>query len=156
MDIRSGCGYPGSALSNFAPHPFVFDGIQCSSMEGFLQSLKFENPHVQKEVCKLAGLAAKNRGRARTKAWQRVQKLWWQGVEYDRHSEDYRQLITRAYITLLQQSESFRNALKATGNSPLTHSIGRTNPSETILTRSEFCAQLINIRNLIPILFKPR
>lgn len=43
MDIGSGSGYPSSSLSNFAPHPFVIDGIECNSMEGFLQSLKFEN-----------------------------------------------------------------------------------------------------------------
>jgi Bacteriophage protein GP30.3 len=155
MDIRSGAGYPASALSNFAIHHFVFDGVPVVSMEGFLQSLKFDKPHIQVEVCKLAGLEAKRRGRARTKNWQRVQKLWWQGVAYDRHSDDYRQLITRAYLTMAQQSESFRNALKATGNNPLTHSIGRSNPSETILTAAEFSAQLINARWYVTQVWKP-
>jgi hypothetical protein len=27
MDIRSGAGWPASALSNFAPHQFIFDGV---------------------------------------------------------------------------------------------------------------------------------
>lgn len=36
MDIGSGSGYPSSTLSNFAPHPFVMDGVECNSMEGFL------------------------------------------------------------------------------------------------------------------------
>ena len=53
MDIGSGNGFPCDALSNFAPHPFVIDGVECASMEGFLQSLKFSNPDIQKEVCKL-------------------------------------------------------------------------------------------------------
>jgi hypothetical protein len=44
MDIRSGKDYLASALSNFAPHPFVLDGVEIASMEGFLQSLKFGNP----------------------------------------------------------------------------------------------------------------
>lgn len=52
MDIGSQNSYPASALSNFAPHPFIIDGIECNSMEGFLQSLKFKNPEMQKEVCK--------------------------------------------------------------------------------------------------------
>jgi predicted NAD-dependent protein-ADP-ribosyltransferase YbiA (DUF1768 family) len=43
MDIGSGNGYPGASLSNFAPHPFTIDGVECASMEGFLQSLKFES-----------------------------------------------------------------------------------------------------------------
>jgi predicted NAD-dependent protein-ADP-ribosyltransferase YbiA (DUF1768 family) len=62
MDIGSGTGYPSAALSNFAPHSFVIDGVECASMEGFLQSLKFSSPEMQKEVCKLVGKAAKFKG----------------------------------------------------------------------------------------------
>lgn len=58
MDIGSGSGFPSATLSNFAPHPFVIDGVERNSMEGFLQSLKFSNPDMQKEVCKLVGKAA--------------------------------------------------------------------------------------------------
>ena len=32
MDIGSGNGFPASSLSNFAPHPFIIDGIPCNSM----------------------------------------------------------------------------------------------------------------------------
>ena len=51
MDIGSGSGYPSSNLSNFSPHGFVVDGVECASMEGFLQSLKFQDPEMQKHVC---------------------------------------------------------------------------------------------------------
>lgn len=63
MDIGSDSGFPSATLSNFAPHPFVIDGVECNSMEGFLQSLKFSNPEMQKEVCKLVGKAAKFKGK---------------------------------------------------------------------------------------------
>lgn len=63
MDIGSGTGYPSAALSNFAPHAFTIDGIECASMEGFLQSLKFENPEIQRQVCTLVGKAAKFKGK---------------------------------------------------------------------------------------------
>lgn len=43
LDIGSGKDYPSNALSNFAPHPFIIDGVECNSMEGFLQSLKFKD-----------------------------------------------------------------------------------------------------------------
>ena len=56
MDIGSGTGYPSSALSNFAPHSFVFDGIECASMEGFLQSLKFQDPEMQKQMMSIVRL----------------------------------------------------------------------------------------------------
>ena len=68
MDIGSGKGYPSSALSNFAGHRFILDGIQVNSMEGFLQGLKFKNPDMQVEVCKLIGKAAKMKGKE--KNWQ--------------------------------------------------------------------------------------
>ena len=31
MDIGSGNGYPESALSNFAPHKFTIDNVECNS-----------------------------------------------------------------------------------------------------------------------------
>ena len=47
MDIGSGSGYPAANLSNFHPHQFTIDDIECASMEGFLQSLKFKDPNMQ-------------------------------------------------------------------------------------------------------------
>lgn len=143
MDIGSGAGFPSGTLSNFAPHPFVIDGVECNSMEGFLQSLKFSNPEMQKEVCKLVGKAAKFKGKK--KKWWRTQTLWWQGVEIARDSEEYQNLLDRAFDALAQNS-GFRAALLATGNSVLTHSIGKTKITETVLTRQEFCSRLTKIR----------
>ena len=146
MDIRSGCGYPGSALSNFAPHAFVFDGVACASMEGLLQALKFDKAHIQVEVCKLVGKAAKFRGRARNQAWQRVQTLWWQGTAMARNSKEYQAFLDRAYEAMLEQSESFRKALLATGDAVITHSIGKNKESETVLTERELCSRLMKLR----------
>ena len=70
MDIGSGTGYPSSSLSNFAPHTFIIDDITCASMEGFLQSLKFENPDMQAQVCTLVGKQAKFKGKK--KKWFRI------------------------------------------------------------------------------------
>lgn len=144
MDIGSGKGYPSSALSNFAPHPFYLDGVYCASCEGFLQSLKFSNPDMQVEVCKLIGKAAKFKGKA--KNWRVLQKLYWRGKEIDRHSQEYQELLDRAYLAMFEQSTSFRNALKASGNATLTHTIGRKDSHETILTRQEFCSRLTKLR----------
>lgn len=144
MDIGSGSGYPSSALSNFSPHPFVFDGVECNSMEGLLQSFKFSNPDIQKEVCKLVGKKAKFKGKK--KKWWRTQTLYWLGVEYKRDSVEYQDLLDRAFDAL-SKNQSFMQALLSTGNSSLTHSIGKTNPSETVLTRNEFCSRLIKIRD---------
>ena len=143
MDIGSGSGFPSATLSNFAPHPFVIDGVECNSMEGFLQSLKFSNPEMQREVCKLVGKAAKFKGKK--KKWWRTQTLYWQGIEIPRDSQEYQDLLDRAFNALAQNG-GFRAALLATGNSVLTHSIGKTKITETVLTRQEFCSRLTKIR----------
>lgn len=146
MDIGSGHGFPADALSNFAPHPFVIDGIECNSMEGFLQSLKFSNPDMQKEVCKLVGKAAKFKGKK--KKWWKTQTLFWQGQEIKRDSDEYQELLDRAFAALAE-NESFKKALLATGNATLTHSIGKSDIHQTVLTKNEFCSRLTNIRNKI-------
>lgn len=143
MDIGSGSGFPSATLSNFSPHPFIFDGVECNSMEGLLQSFKFSNPEMQKEVCKLVGKQAKFKGKK--KKWFRTQTLYWQGKEFKRDSEEYQELLDRAFDALAT-NEGFKKALLATGNSILTHSIGKTKQSETVLTRTEFCSRLTEIR----------
>ena len=143
MDIGSGAGWPSAALSNFAPHPFVIDGVACASMEGFLQSLKFKEPAMQIEVCKLVGKAAKFKGKK--KKWWRTQTLYWNGVEYKRDSEEYQELLDKAFDALAENT-SFQKALLATNNATLTHSIGKSKIQETVLTKQEFCSRLMKIR----------
>ena len=143
MDIGSGKSFPCNALSNFAPHPFILDGVECASMEGFLQSLKFKNPDMQRHVCTLVGKAAKFKGK--DKKWWKEQKLFWLGQEFDRHGEEYQRLLNRAFNALFQNA-GFRNALEASKPAVLTHSIGKTDPSRTVLTQSEFCGRLMKLR----------
>ena len=143
MDIGSGSGWPAAALSNFAPHPFVIDGIQCNSMEGFLQSLKFKEPASQVEVCKLVGKAAKFKGKK--KKWWKTQTLYWQGQEIPRDSQEYQDLLDRAFAALAQNT-GFRNALLATEKATLTHEIGKSKETETVLTKREFCGRLMRLR----------
>ena len=144
MDIKSGKPYPSNALSNFAPHPFYFKGVLCNSMEGLLQSLKFKDPNMQKEICKYVGIKAKKAGSK--KNWREKQVLYWQGYPIDRHSDGYQRLLDEAYEALFTQNEKAKKALLATGDANLTHNIGHTSKKETILTRSEFCSRLMKIR----------
>lgn len=144
MDIGSKNGYPSSSLSNFAPHPFIIDGVECNSMEGFLQSLKFESIEMQKYVCTLVGSKAKFKGK--NKNWWRTQTLYWQGKPIDRHSDEYQELLDRAY-NALNQNTGFRKALESTKGCTLTHAIGRKDPTHTILTQSEFCSRLMKLRD---------
>jgi predicted NAD-dependent protein-ADP-ribosyltransferase YbiA (DUF1768 family) len=147
MDIKSGAGYPAASLSNFPPQPFVIDGVKCASREGFLQSLKFENPEMQEYICTLVGIKAKMKGK--NKNWQRNQTLYWRGNPINRHSQEYQDLLDRMYEECAKQNETFRKALIASGDAVLTHSIGNGNPSETVLTRQELCGRLTKLREKI-------
>ena len=144
MDIGSGNGYPSSSLSNFAGHRFVIDGVTCNSMEGFLQSLKFESPEMQEYVCSLIGKMAKFKGKP--KKWFTKQELYWRGKAIDRHSDEYQNLLDRAFQAMYDQSESFRKALKASEGANLSHSMGKSDPKKTILTNTEFLSRLRSLR----------
>lgn len=147
MDIKSGKPYPAGALSNFAPHPFVFRGYEVNSMEGFLQGLKFKSLEMQLEIFKKVGIGAKRAGKG--KNWQRTQTLWFQGDPIKRASQDYQDILDEAYNAMFDQNAKARKALMATQNAVLKHSIGWHKANETVLTRSEFCGRLTKIRERI-------
>ena len=142
MDVGSKAKYPAGKLSNFTGFEFEFDGVKCGSMEGLLQSFKFENEDAQRQTCLLVGFQAKKKGRGRNKRWKSMQTLWWQGVSYKRDSKEYQNLLNRAYNALYTQNESFRQCLSDAKNAVFTHSIGNSNKKETVLTESEFCKRL--------------
>lgn len=118
--------------------------MQCNSMEGFLQSLKYSNVDMQVYVCTLVGKKAKFKGKK--KKWYRTQTLYWQGEEIGRHSERYQELLDKGFNSLAK-NKKFQKALLASGNATLTHSMGNKDPSRTILTTREFCGRLTKIRS---------
>ena len=144
FDIKAKAPFPAGALSNFALHSFTFDGVHCASMEGFLQSLKIQDVREQERVCCLVGPDAQSVGRKHD--WRVTGTLWWRGKPYDRLSDEYQGLLDRAYQALFDQSERFRTALAATGAATLTHTIGKSDPCETILTAEELCTRLERLR----------
>lgn len=146
LDIVSKGEYPSWALSNFAPHRFYVDGVDCWSMEGFLHAIKFEDEDEQREICSLVGIVAKVR--SAHKEWWKDQTLYWQGTSYKRDSDEYQDLLDKAYLSLAKNT-AFRKALLASGDKVLTHRIGGQNISETVLTEDEFCARLNWIRYLV-------
>ena len=132
-------------LSNFTEHHFTLDGVECASMEGFLQSLKYLCPKKQREICKLTGKVAKEAGDGK-KLWKLMHTAFWQGKCYDRLSPELRALIFRAYSAMYEKNASFREALAASRGAKLCHSIGEPNPKKTILTEREFLCMLYRLR----------
>lgn len=147
MDIKAGNKYPAGALSNFARRPFVLDDVQINSMEGFVQSLKFSNPDMQRQICTLHGKKAKMAGK--NKRWVEDQTLYWLGQPIKRDSQQYQDLLDRAYQAMFDQNPKAQKALLATGDAQLKHSVGRRKVNETVLTRQEFCSRLMKIREQV-------
>jgi len=144
LDIRSNGMYPSGVLSNLCSNAFRIDGVLCNSMEGFLQSLKHQDPNKQRQVCQLKGGNARKRS---VTSWQTDQIVWWRGQAIDRQGDDYQRLLYRAYQALFDQNERFKAALMATRGITLTHTTGETDPYKTILTASELCQILTEIRD---------
>lgn len=147
IDIKSKGEYPANALLNCAEYHFVFDGIECASMEGFLQSLKIRDVEEQRQVCKMVGIDAKLWGSQHSE-WREDQTLYWLGKKYYRHGDAYYSLLERAYLECFDENKDFQEALLATGGKQLTHSIGKSDPCDTILTEDEFCLLLTNLRSV--------
>ncbi len=144
INVYSKGDYPADALSNFYPHAFTLDGVECASMEGFLQSLKTADPEKQKAVCALSGTDAKKSGKYKF-IWKITGSVTWQGKKIKRNSPEFQELISRAYDELYK-NEHFAAALSATNGAQLVHALGETDPKRTILTEKEFIGNLNRLR----------
>ena len=154
LDIRSNGLYPSNVLSNLCSNAFVFDGVECGSMEGFLQSLKCKDEERQKQICAMKGGEAKKRS---TTAWQKDQILWWKGQAIDRQELfEYSEFLKKAYQAMFEQNERFRKALLQTRGMELTHESGNGDCEKTILTSWEFTELLTDLRDFYADLYLQR
>lgn len=144
LDIRSNGLYPSNVLSNLCSNGFRFDGMLCGSMEGFLQSLKQKDKDKQRQICSMKGGNARKHS---VTSWQTDQTVWWKGRAILRKSQEYTTLVRAAYQTMFEQSERFRTALMQTRGIKLVHTSGNEDPCKTILTPSEFCCILEEMRS---------
>lgn len=135
----------GRALSNLFKYPFVLDGVRCRSMEGFLQSLKFQDLDAQDMMVDMFGYKAWRTGQVGND-WREAQLLWWRGVPYPRTSREYHLLLERAYNACFEQNEAFRQALFNSGIDVLTHETGHHDPTMTTLTEWEYIYNMYRLR----------
>ena len=147
VDVHSDAPYPGNVLSNFFPHRFHFDDVDCSCVEGLLQSLKYQDPVRQTEIAKLVGSSAKHAGATQNNVWQSSGVLWWRADPIGRNSERYQLFLQSIYDCVFSQSAAFRDALMATRGRLITHRIGTRVASGTVLTEREFVRNLAKLRS---------
>lgn len=143
IDISSTSKFPAGYLSNFTPYKFTFCGFDFTSMESLLQGLKFEGVETQNSVFQRVGVKAKLRGKKRK--WYLDQTLYWQGTPMKRDSEEYKNIVREAFYALAENID-FQQTLLATGDKRLYHTMGKSDPTRTILTEEEFCGILTEVR----------
>lgn len=150
IDIRSRGRWPSYALSNLYHNSFELDGMKLRCMEAFLQGIKCHNDTEQLRIFCMRGKRAKFFGaKVKGNKFYDVEKrgVYWNGETIDRHSQAFQTLLRRTYRAMFEQCPKFRDALTATGGKRLYHTIGKTNPHDTILTERELCTILTELRN---------
>ena len=147
VDIYSKGNIEQARLSNFRETRFVMDGVPVKSIEGLLQSLKTSDIERQKEICLLTGKEAKEAGAAIENF--DGYNLYWQGKTFTRDSKEYQNLLRRVYEARYDNDKYFREAIFATKDKKLIHTLGSNDPKETILTNDEFIGNLIALRDKI-------
>ena len=136
-------------LSNLYPIEFKLKGKKVKSIESVLQGIKYKDKKIQNLVLKYSGLDAYHTRAANTaNFWGESGKLYWQGKEIDRQSEEYQLFLDDLYISACK-NPIYKNSLLATGNNYLLHHFGNTNINETVLTRFEYEQRLNSLREFI-------
>lgn len=103
-------------ISNLAHTPFTLDGCDYASVEGFWQSLRFEN-HERRAIAALHGVDAKRTSASRPYgAFVR-----YRGEAIPVGTYAHWQLMKRACRAKFEQHAAARNALISTGDRPLLH-----------------------------------
>ncbi len=127
-------------LSNLFPYDFTFRGFELKSIESFFQGIKFTDPDIQKLVFNYSGVHAYHLKGASDYQWQKTGYLYFQGEPINRYEKEYQNIVDELYISAAQ-NPLYRQALKNVDR-PLIHSIGETNPDETVLTKYEYEKQI--------------
>lgn len=136
--------HPEDILSNRCNNDFCYEGVQCSSMESFLQSLKYQDAILQAKICLED---AKRLGPYDTSDWQKNQILWWKGKPVYRQSLQYIRLVYKAYNELYLWCARFRDALIGSIGKELLYDAGNNNTYQSVLTDGEFICMLSKLRD---------
>ena len=147
-DISDQRGFPFGMLDPSAPVRFEIDGVECASLDGFMESLKFERIVDQKNVTKRVGADAKNQSKNKD-FWPHNVKadreLYWQGESFKRNSKTFDRLLARVFRQMIR-NPIYHEALMSTEDADFTHSKGKANKKDTVLTKKELTDNLKAVR----------
>ncbi len=129
-------------LSNLPKAEFELNEEKMSSIEGFIQGIKFPENHLGRQhALNSVGFAAKKLGKQ-----IRLPNVFWQGQMIPYGSDEHHQLIARAIRACYQQNPEKMKALLATRGMELIHDLGYPESPKTSLPSKLFCKILTDIR----------
>jgi predicted NAD-dependent protein-ADP-ribosyltransferase YbiA (DUF1768 family) len=126
-------------ISNLAHSPFVIDGRECASIEGFYQGIKRAGMDIQDHVFATFGMNAKKQSKP-------TKHVYFGDFVYEIGSDEHHELIYKAQLCKYTQHQGSREALLSTGNARIRHKAGRD--SEFYPARV-YCRHLTQIRSLL-------
>ncbi|MDD2469385.1 MAG: hypothetical protein PHI22_00370 [Bacilli bacterium] len=136
-------------LSNLYPIAFNFKGNSVSSIEGVLQALKHKDFKTQRLIFNYSGKDAYHtRAASFLSDWRETGILYFNNEAFNRFDIDYQFLLNDLYLSAFE-NPLYASALKYTGKRELLHSIGKTDPRETILTTREYIDRLLILRDYV-------
>lgn len=136
-------------LSNLYPLSFTFRGKKVASIESIMQGIKYKDKHLQNVILSYSGLDVYHtRGANLLDDWTRDGKLYWQGREMYRDSEEYQIFVDELFLSA-SKNPLYKRFLEASGDKYILHHIGKVNPAETVLTRYEFELRLNSLREYL-------
>lgn len=145
MEIGNGKGPILSQLSTMANHTFTIDDVKCTSLESFIQALKFEKATQCISVAGDKAKTAKERGKKQFN-WCSNGCAHWKGQPMDRDSALFWHFLEHVFIEVVKQSPNFAKALVDSGDLEFT-CIGKSLSSESPITEKEFIRLMNKSRN---------
>lgn len=119
IDLNSN-DWRGSRLSNLSHSPFILDGMEYSSVEGFIRHLVFSEGDFRRDLCtELDGTDTVAMGYQALEAG--LTDCHYGGRTFAAGSEEWERLVERAIRAKFEQHESSRRALRRTAGMELRH-----------------------------------
>ena len=146
-DVSDERGFPFGMLDPSAPVRFEIDGVECASLDGFVESLKFERIIDQKNVTKRVGEDAREQGKNQDNPANQIADriLHWQGRTFKRNSKEFDKLLARVFREMAKNAR-YQEALLITQDVDFRHPKGKIAKKDTILTRKELTDNLKKLR----------
>lgn len=126
-------------ISNLAYAEFKIRGRKCYSLEGVYQGIKRSGEDMQIHIFSTHGLNAKNMSKP-------TKFAYFDGLKVKAGSLDHHKLIFEAQICKYTQDMKSFEALMATGQSAITHNVGR---DSEVYPAKVYCKHLTKIRSML-------